>query len=87
MDPKERADGITKAGYTQKLLAEITGFSLTNVNAVVYEREGNSSKNPIIRAAIATVLRKPIDEVFKDHVQFYCKVYTILSNNLKAVND
>ena len=86
MEPKDRADGIKKAGSSQAEIARITGFSIQNVNAVVYERDGNTSKNPIIRAAIATVLRRPIDEVFKDHIQFYCKVYTILSKPAKIVN-
>lgn len=86
MTPKERADGIRKAGYTQKLIGEILGFPLTTVNAVVNEREGNSSKNPIIRAAVAIIHRRPVDEVFNDHIQYYCRVYSILVNKDKDVN-
>lgn len=86
MEPKEIAAGIIKAGYTQQLIGDITGFSLSNVNAVVYQRKGNSSKNPIIRAAIAIVLKTPVDEVFKDHIQYYCRIYSILVNGEKVVN-
>lgn len=86
MTPKERSKGISEAGYTQKLIAKITGFSLTNVNSVIYEREGNQSRNPIIRAAIAIILRRPVDEVFNDHVQYYCKIYSILAKPDGIVN-
>lgn len=86
MEPKEIAKGIIEAGYTQKLIGDILGFTLSNVNAVVYQREGNTSKNPIIRAAIAIILRRPIDDIFKDHIQYYCRIYSILVNGDKVVN-
>lgn len=86
MESKEIAKGIIEAGYTQKLIGEILGFTLSNVNAVVYQRPGNSSKNPIIRAAVAIILKSPVDEVFKDHIQYYCRIYSILVNGDKSVN-
>lgn len=86
MTPKERAEGIRKAGYTQKMIGQILGFSLTNINSVLYERPGNQSKNPIIRAAIATILRRPVNEVFEDQIQYFCRIYNIVALPDGAVN-
>lgn len=86
MDPKKIADGLRKAGSSQTEIAKITGFTLSAVNSVIYEREGNKSCNPIIRAAIAAKLSLPINEVFKDHIQFDCNFITILRKKADVVN-
>lgn len=86
MEPKKIAEALRDAGSSQAEIGRITGFTIGAVNAVIYEREGNKSCNPIIRAAIAAKLSLPVNEVFKDHIQFDCNFITILRKKTEVVN-
>lgn len=85
LEPGPRmALGLKLFGFTQKMIARETRRSVSLVNAVVYQREGNKSQNPEVRSAIANKLGLPVTVAFKDHDN-HCNA-TILIEMAESVN-